>query len=66
MKIVLNGEERSVDDGTTVAQIAHSIAGHGGRGIAVAVNGEVTPRGAWDAVLHDRDRVEILAATQGS
>ena len=66
MRIVLNGEDRSVDEGTTVAQIAHSVAGRpGGRGLAVAVNGEVTPRSAWDTVLHDRDRVEILAATQG-
>jgi sulfur carrier protein len=37
-----------------------------GRGIAVAVNGEVVPRTAWAGTpLRDGDRVEVLSATQG-
>jgi sulfur carrier protein len=37
-----------------------------GAGIAVAVNGEVVPRGAWPATaLRERDRIEVLGAAQG-
>jgi sulfur carrier protein len=38
----------------------------GGPGIAVAVNGEVVPRGAWSTTgLDDNDRIEVLGASQG-
>lgn len=61
----LNGEERSVSAGTTVADLVRTLAG-GGRGTAVARNGEVVPRSRWDATsLEDRDRLEILTASQG-
>jgi sulfur carrier protein len=34
--------------------------------VAVAVNGEVVPRGAWEkTALDDGARVEIVAAVQG-
>jgi sulfur carrier protein len=37
-----------------------------GRGVAVAVDAEVVPRGQWEATeLHDGARVEILRAIQG-
>ena len=66
MKILVNGEERSVQTGTTAAQIARSLSSRpSGLGLAVAVNGEVVPRRSWDMVLHERDRVEILSAAQG-
>jgi sulfur carrier protein len=36
------------------------------RGVAVAVDGEVVPRGEWGArQLHDGARVEVLTAMQG-
>jgi sulfur carrier protein len=36
------------------------------RGVAVAVNGEVVPRGEWATrPLADGDTVEILSAAQG-
>jgi len=36
------------------------------RGIAVAVNDRVIPRGQWDdVVLQQNDRIEIIRATQG-
>ena len=36
------------------------------RGVAVAVNGEVVPRSAWEARrVADGDRVEALTAMQG-
>jgi sulfur carrier protein len=63
----VNGEERTVEAGTTVADLVSSL-GHdpAGRGVAAAVNGEVMPRGAWPSTLvADGDRVEILAAIGG-
>jgi sulfur carrier protein len=36
------------------------------RGIAVALNGEVVPRSAWEVTgLRPGDRVEVLTAAQG-
>jgi len=38
----------------------------GGRGVAVAVDGEVVPRGDWPGTaLRDGQRVEVLHAVQG-
>jgi sulfur carrier protein len=63
----VNGTPRSVEEGTTVADLISSL-GHdpAGRGIAAAVNGEVTPRSAWaSTVVTGGDRVEILTAIGG-
>ena len=50
----------------TVAGLVAALPGAGPRGIAIAVNGEVVPRSAWDATgLHPGDRVEVLTAAQG-
>lgn len=66
MTIVLNGEDRAIGVGTTVAQLVRDVTGEGERGIAVAVNDTVVPRGAWaSAVLDDGDRVEMLNAVPG-
>ena len=35
------------------------------RGIAVARNGEVVPRGSWDEVILAGDEIEIVKAVQG-
>lgn len=41
-------------------------AGAAAKGIAVALNGEVVPRSAWDATdLRPGDRIEVLTAAQG-
>ncbi|HUF33218.1 MAG TPA: sulfur carrier protein ThiS [Acidimicrobiales bacterium] len=62
MKLSVNGEERQLPEGTTVADVLEDRT----RGVAVAVNLEVVPRSTWsDAVLHAGDRVEILEAHQG-
>jgi len=46
--------------------VAASGAAGEARGLAVAVDGEVVPRGRWDAVeLHEGQRVEIVQAVQG-
>jgi sulfur carrier protein len=68
MKIVLNGSEREVPDGMTVADVVARLSEPGaeGRGVAVAVGAEVVPRSKWRArELADGERVEVLGAIQG-
>ena len=68
MKITLNGKERTLDQAATVADLLSDLGevrGQG-RGVAVAVNGEVVPRSRWEqAALAADDRVEILRAVGG-
>ena len=65
--VVLNGERRALPEGATVADaVRASGAAEGGRGVAVALDGEVVPRGEWaTAPLGDHARVEVLQAVQG-
>jgi sulfur carrier protein len=67
MKVVLNGEEAELSAGATVAAALESLdLPAAGRGVAVAVDAEVVPRGQWaDTQLHEGARVEILRAIQG-
>ncbi|MEX2195304.1 MAG: sulfur carrier protein ThiS [Thermoleophilaceae bacterium] len=67
MIVSLNGERAELADGAHVtAAVAASGAPEPYQGIAVAVDGEVVPRGAWEATeLHDGQRVEVLQAVQG-
>jgi sulfur carrier protein len=67
MRVVLNGADTELADGTTVQAALDSLAlPASGRGVAVAVDAEVVPRGQWAATeLHDGARVEILRAIQG-
>jgi sulfur carrier protein len=67
MNVVLNGERRDLDDGATV-RVAVTAAGapSEGRGVAVALDGEVVPRRRWDEVaLREGARVEVVRAVQG-
>jgi sulfur carrier protein len=62
----VNGESREVETGATVAAVVAETADSGPRGVAVAVDAEVVPRGEWgERELHDGARVEILTAVQG-
>ena len=67
MKVLLNGESAELSDGATVLTALQSLDLPGaGRGVAVAVDAEVVPRGQWEAThLHEGARVEILRAIQG-
>ncbi len=67
MTVVVNGEPAQVAAGTTVSALVSGL-GHepSGAGIAVAVNGEVVPRGSWPTTqLGEHDRIEVLGAAQG-
>jgi sulfur carrier protein len=67
MTIELNGEPIELRSGASVADVVASIgAGAERRGVAVAVNGEVVPRSAWDQTrLADGQKVEVVGAIQG-
>ena len=67
MIVHVNGEPRELEDGVTVATVVSSLdAARARRGVAVAVDAEVVPRGHWERrELHDGERVEILTAVQG-
>ncbi len=67
MIITLNGDRTEVPDGTSVKGLLER-SGHEGqrRGIAIAINGSVVPRGLWiGQQVSDGDIVELLTATQG-
>ena len=67
MNVLLNGEPKDLPAGATVAEaVAASGAPPAGRGVAVAIAGEVVPRRRWDATeLCEGQRVEVLQAVQG-
>jgi sulfur carrier protein len=63
--IVVNGEQREVEAGTTVAALVAGL-GMPSRGVAVALDGEVVRRAEWDdREVRDGARVEVLTAMQG-
>lgn len=63
--IRVNGEEVADGAGATVAELVARLA-PSGKGVAVAVNGDVVPRSVWGHTrLAEGDRVEILTAAQG-
>lgn len=67
MRIVLNGEPRDLPDGATVAEAVDASGVPASRdGVAVAVEGEVVPRGRWaEQPLRGGEQVEVLRAVQG-
>jgi len=67
VRIELNGEALELpEDATLDAAVRASGAGEGGRGVAVALDGEVVPRSEWERTpLRDGQAVEVLAAIQG-
>jgi sulfur carrier protein len=67
VNVTVNGEQRALPAGATVADVASTLGvDPGARGIAVALGGEVVPRGRWgETPLADGDVVEVVAAIQG-
>jgi len=66
--IVLNGEPLAGCDGATVSDLVvrAGLDPAAARGIAVAVDAEVIPRGEWPTrTVADGANVEVLTAMQG-
>lgn len=65
MRLTVNGETRELPPAATVADLVTAV-GAPARGTAVAVDGTVVPRTAWDmTVLADGASVELVGAVQG-
>jgi sulfur carrier protein len=66
VELWVNGERRRVS-ATDVRSLLVALGlDPAGRGLAVARNGEVVPRGAWDTTaLAPDDRIDIVGAVQG-
>lgn len=65
MKAAINGQERELPDGTTVAQLLELLDAPRS-GIAVARNEKVVRRAEYaTSELHDGDSVEIIKAVAG-
>ena len=63
--IIINGEPSDVAPGATLSELLARL-GAPDRGVAVAVDAEVVPRGAWSTfAVADGARVEVLTAVQG-
>jgi len=67
MTVELNGAAIELPEGASVADAVGRLGTAAeGRGIAVAVDGEVVPRSAWSSTgLSDGQRIEIVGAVQG-
>jgi sulfur carrier protein len=65
--VTVNGKLLSLPDGATVQDAIQAAgAAEDGRGVAVALDGEVVPRGEWSSITLDEGReVEVLHAVQG-
>jgi sulfur carrier protein len=67
VKVTVNGDRRELPAGATVASVVAALPNAPeGRGVAVAVEGEVVPRAQWpDVELREGARVEVVVAVQG-
>jgi sulfur carrier protein len=67
LSVTVNGDARDLPDGATVASVVSSLPNAPeGRGVAVAVEGEVVPRARWaNTQLREGARVEVVVAVQG-
>lgn len=66
-RVVLNGDDRALPDGATVADaVREAGTSPDGRGMAVALGGEVVPHRNWQArELREGEQIEVLHAVQG-
>jgi sulfur carrier protein len=66
VELWVNGERRHVPAADVRSLLVALGLDPAGRGLAVARNGEVVPRGAWETTaLATDDRIEIVGAVQG-
>jgi len=67
LNVTINGDRRELPAGATVASVVASLPNAPeGRGVAVAVEGEVVPRAEWSSTaLSEGARVEVVVAVQG-
>ncbi len=67
MRIVLNGEPRTLEGPVSLTHVVELAGGESDRpGLAVALDGEVVPRAEWERTrVVEGARIEVVAAIQG-
>jgi sulfur carrier protein len=66
VELWVNGERRRVPAADVRTLLVTLGLDPTGRGLAVARNGEIVPRGAWETtVLAPNDHIDIVGAVQG-
>lgn len=66
MRLLVNGEPREVPEKKVLTDLLTMLGIDDPRGVAVAVNGQVVPRGRWEEFELDSGmKVEVLRAVQG-
>jgi len=65
MQVVVNGNDQTIADASSVQQMLQELAMGAGR-IAIEVNGEIVPRSTFaECLLQEGDIVEIVQAIGG-
>jgi sulfur carrier protein len=67
MNLTINGKQESIEGSPTISEVIARLGKDpAGKGLAVALNGEVVPRSKWDQRrVETDDRIELLEAAQG-
>lgn len=67
MKIILNGNEKDMSNGTNLLNLLKQYKiNNDNPGVAVAVNNDVILKSNWEHIkLKENDRIEIIKAVQG-
>jgi sulfur carrier protein len=66
MRVRLNGQPQDLPDGGLLTDALERLGVDDPRGVAVALDGEIVPRGRWSTTrLAEGQSVEILRAVQG-
>jgi sulfur carrier protein len=66
MEITFNNRSQQIEEQSSIQIILDGLVGEKQKGIAVAVNETVIPKGKWDCfLLEPNDRVLVIKATQG-
>jgi sulfur carrier protein len=65
VQITVNGKPRQLGASTSLAELVRAVSDRD-KGIAVALNNEVVPRGSWgETAISDGDRIDVVTAVQG-
>lgn len=64
MQVIINGQDTSIDEGESVADLVESLGLHGK--IAVEINREIIPRSQFTMhIIREGDVIEIVKAIGG-
>ena len=66
MTILINNEQKTVPDGTTVNEVVLTILQLNPAGMAIAVNDTIVPKHLWEqTLLQENDRMLVIKACSG-